>query len=232
MQPAPAKTSDSEALERLGGATLQIVHDLKNQLNGLKLYATFLRKRLERDDQPPDERETLAKLITGLDRAAKDLTALVRYARPVELRKQSGVDLRRIVAKIITEAGERETGGLPKVAIATDFAEGAYVGEFDPAVLTEALKAITDHVRGAVSTKEPATLSVAMRIDTESGQAQIEWRGAHFNPRHGGLSAGGSATIHIEAARKLIEAHGGAVTCDQDVIRVLLPFTQEESTDD
>jgi len=33
------------SLEDLGRATLQIVHDLKNQLNGLKLYATFLRKR-------------------------------------------------------------------------------------------------------------------------------------------------------------------------------------------
>src|SRR5215470_768072 len=98
MQTAPAKTPDSGGLENLGRATLQIVHDLKNQLNGLKLYATFLRKRLEREDQPPDERETLAKLIAGLDRAAKDLTALVRYARPVELHKNRGVDLKRIVA--------------------------------------------------------------------------------------------------------------------------------------
>src|SRR5437764_13708225 len=86
MQPAPAKTPDSAELEKLGRATLEIVHDLKNQLNGLKLYATFLRKRLERDNQPIEERETLAKLIGGLDRAAKDLTALVRYARPLDLR--------------------------------------------------------------------------------------------------------------------------------------------------
>src|SRR5213596_2483014 len=98
MQPATAKVLDSAALERLGGATLEIVHDLKNQLNGLKLYATFLRKRLEREDQPVEERETLAKLIAGLDRAAKDLTALVRYARPLDLRVQPRSDLRRIVS--------------------------------------------------------------------------------------------------------------------------------------
>ena len=48
MKPAPARTPDSAELEKLGRATLEIVHDLKNQLNGLKLYATFLRKRLER----------------------------------------------------------------------------------------------------------------------------------------------------------------------------------------
>ena len=32
---------------------MQIVHDLKNQLNGLKLYATFLRRRIEKDPADP-----------------------------------------------------------------------------------------------------------------------------------------------------------------------------------
>src|SRR3954471_17602299 len=106
MTPAPARDVDATAFEDLGRATLQIVHDLKNQLNGLKLYATFLRKRLERDDQPQDERETVSKLITGLDRAAGDLTALVRFARPLALRKQPGVDLKRIAAKVIADAAD------------------------------------------------------------------------------------------------------------------------------
>jgi len=74
MKPAVANANyDEAALENLGRATLQIVHDLKNQLNGLKLYATDLRKQLEREDRSAEERETLAKLIAGLDRAAKDL---------------------------------------------------------------------------------------------------------------------------------------------------------------
>ena len=50
MEFAPAKQLDAKALEDLGRATLRIVHDLKNQLNGLKLYATYLRKRLDRDE--------------------------------------------------------------------------------------------------------------------------------------------------------------------------------------
>src|SRR6266403_2291776 len=103
MQPAPAKTPDSAELEKLGRATLEIVHDLKNQLNGLKLYATFLRKRLERDDQALEERETLAKLIAGLDRAARDMTALVRYSRPVELHPQPRVDLSKIISDVVAQ---------------------------------------------------------------------------------------------------------------------------------
>src|SRR5260221_1925818 len=91
MKPALAVATDNNALEDLGRATLQIVHDLKNQLNGLKLYATFLRKRQEREDRPVEERETLTKLIDGIDRAAGEMTALVRYARPLELHCQPGV---------------------------------------------------------------------------------------------------------------------------------------------
>ena len=72
MKAAPAKATDAEALEDLGRATLKIVHDLKNQLNGLKLYATYLRKRLERNDRASAERETIDKLVAGLDHAAKE----------------------------------------------------------------------------------------------------------------------------------------------------------------
>jgi len=224
MQPAAAKI-DSAALERLGGATFQIVHDLKNQLNGLKLYATFLRKRLKRDDQPQDERETLAKLITGLDRAAQDLTALVRYARPLELRTQPGVDIKRIAANVIAEAAERETGGLPKVIIARDFADDPFIGEFDPAVLTEAIKAITDELRATISAKHPQQLSMTIRPD-QSNQAAIEWRGGRFNSRNAALSADGG-TIRTQLAAKMIQAHGGDIVFENDVIRVSLPLSNE-----
>ena len=226
MQPAPARVSDSKALERLGGATLQIVHDLKNQLNGLKLYATFLRKRLDREDQPQDERETLAKLITGLDRAAKELTALVRYARPLEVRTQPGVDVKRIVVNVIAEAAERETGGLPKVTIASHFEGDSFIGEFDPAALSEAIKAITDDVRATISAKAPQPISMTMLSD--GNQATIEWRGGHFNTRNTAL-AHGCGTIHTELATKIIQAQGGDVNCTAEVIRVTLPYQTNKS---
>src|SRR5712664_720214 len=103
MKPALAKSTESNALEDLGRATLQIVHDLKNQFNGLKLYATFLRKRLEREERSSEERETLAKLIAGLDRAARDMTALVRYSQPVDLHRQPHIDLRDLVSGVIRD---------------------------------------------------------------------------------------------------------------------------------
>jgi signal transduction histidine kinase len=224
MQYAPAKVSDSAALERLGSATLEIVHDLKNQLNGLKLYATFLRKRLEREDQTAAERETLAKLIAGLDRAAKDLTALVRYARPVELQKKRGVDLQRIVSNVIAEAGQRETAGLPTIIITIDMGPDPLVGEFDSAAVTEAIKAITDDVRAAVLVKHAEPPSIIARLASDRNAAIIEWHNAPLPTRSGTLSRG-CGTIHTEVAKKIIEAHDGELTCDQDTIRVMLPLS-------
>ena len=227
MQPAPAKTPDSAELQKLGRATLKIVHDLKNQLNGLKLYATFLRKRLERADQPVEERETLAKLIAGLDRAAKDLTALVRYARPLELRVQPHTDLRRIVSKVIADAAERETGGLPRTTIAAQIEPDAYYGDFDPVALSDAIKAITDDARATLSSKDPQTLSISMRA--KSSGVVIEWRGGNFGARSGLMAgANGCGTVYAELATKIIEAHGGSLNCDQDVIRVLLPLSNKQ----
>ena len=71
MKPLLSESQDNEALQALGRASVQIVHDLKNHLNGLKLYATFLRKRMEKNQRPDDELETVNKLIAGLDRTAR-----------------------------------------------------------------------------------------------------------------------------------------------------------------
>lgn len=222
MQPAPAKSPDSAELQKLGRATLEIVHDLKNQLNGLKLYATFLRKRLERDDQPIEERETLAKLIGGLDRAAKDLTALVRCAKPLDLRIQPHTDLRRIVLKVIADAAERDTGGLPRATIAAQIEDDSFYGDFDPVALNDAIKAITDDARATLPSKGPQTLSISMRA--ESSGVVIEWRGGNFTARRGLMArANGAGTIYTELATRIIEAQGGNVNCEKDVIRVWLP---------
>jgi len=229
MKAAVAKVSDGHnAFEELGRATLQIVHDLKNQLNGLKLYATYLRKRLERPDQSVEERETLAKLIAGLDRAAKDMTTLVRYAHPIELRKQSGVDLARIVSAVTSEISTRETGGLPPVLIATHIEGDILLGEFDSIILTEAIKAITDDVRSTVKTKDAHALSIHVRRDAnaQTASAIIEWHGANRIARQNTFpNSIGCGTVHTALGAKIIEAHGGRVQCDGDVIRAWLPLT-------
>ena len=115
MKPLLSESEDNRSLQELGRASVQIVHDLKNQLNGLKLYATFLRKRLEKGDRPADELETMAKLIAGIDRTAADLSLLSDFGRPLELRKQGATDikqmLRGVVANLNAEATHSAAAG-------------------------------------------------------------------------------------------------------------------------
>src|SRR3954454_8825367 len=129
MKPLKTEIQDAETLRELGSASVQVVHDLKNQLNGLKLYATFLRKRMEKAERPADELETIGKLIAGLERGANDMTALVRYGRPLELRRQP-----QDLARLLQDATEG-------ARVSTD--AGTYEGEFDQTLLSEALKNIT-----------------------------------------------------------------------------------------
>jgi light-regulated signal transduction histidine kinase (bacteriophytochrome) len=228
MKPAIAKAPDSNELEDLGRATLQIVHDLKNQLNGLKLYATFLRKRLDRQDRSLEERQTLAKLIAGLDRAASDMTALVRFAQPLELRRQPHTDLRKIILNAARGPAHPPTGSLSE-PLTCDVESGSLVGAFDPHVLADAFNALTHEALVAARSNEPQTVSLhARRIETTaSSEALIEWRG--LKPRTQAPTTqvfGGHSSAYSAFAAKVIAAHGGRLEFDREVIRVSLPLAK------
>ena len=51
-----SRIDDGSTLQELGIASIEIVHDLKNQLNGLKLYARFLKRRIEKSERREDEK--------------------------------------------------------------------------------------------------------------------------------------------------------------------------------
>ena len=209
MKPLTVDLQDEETLRDLGSASAQVVHDLKNQLNGLKLYATFLRKRLEKAERPADELETLDKLLAGLERAAADMNVLVRLGRPLELRRQPRADLRQLLARAIGE-GNFEAG------------PGAFEGEFDAAALGEALKGIGEGL-------EADAPRVALRRDEAGGAAAavVEWCGVR--PTAEGAadifkSFAGQKGLRLALAARVIRAHGGEVAHQGDVVRARLPL--------
>jgi len=207
---------DSTAAEEVGHATLQIVHDLKNQLNGLKLYATFLRKRLEQHDRSEEERETAAKLIAAIDRAARDIGALARYAQPLELRRQSRTDLEKIVLKA---ARDPAVSGPLAENVACEI-EGELMGAFDPHLIAQALSALTgEALAGPRANGAEAVSLCARRVNTKgSPKAVIEWRG--LKSRAGVTEPGVPAAF----AKRVINAHGGRVEFLRNSIRVTLPL--------
>lgn len=212
MKPLKTELQDAETLRDLGSASVQIVHDLKNQLNGLKLYATFLRKRMEKAERPADEQETLAKLISGLERAAADMNILVRFGRVLELRRQPGTDLARLLEDC-ADGASIETEG------------GPFEGDFDPVLLAEALKNIT---AGALGESADADGGSRVRLSGDGSGALVEWQGGAAAADSEGedpfQSLAGAAGLRMALAAKIVRAHGGEVSSEGGRIRARLPL--------
>ena len=219
MKTAMSKPEETERLQDLGRASMQIVHDLKNQLNGLKLYATFLRRRLEKSERPEDEQETISKLIGGLDRAAEDLSTIVRYAQPVELKKQPGFELDKMLRTICANFGSQMV-----------WEEGSDVvqGSFDHFKLTDALKWVFAGALKHRQENEPGVITVSVKA-TDSGQAVIEWSGLRQLDRDPFRSFAGSDEVKLALAAKIIEAHGGSARFIDKKFVVELPLSVENN---
>jgi signal transduction histidine kinase len=228
MEPLLSEYQDKESLWALGRASVQIVHDLRNQLNGLKLYATFLRRRLEKSGRPTDELETVNKLIGGLDRTAADLSMIVQYGQPLALKKQPGVDLHKIMSEVVADLNEspRATGSLVG-PIVIEAEAVPLLGEFDSPVLAAAFKSISLGAMRMVTSKEREE-SLQIRLKGEaistSRDGVIEWRvfdSSDHDPFH---SFAGSDAIRMSLAARAIEAHGGSAERQNGSLRVRLPL--------
>ena len=196
---------------------MQIVHDLKNQLNGLKLYATFLRKRMEKAERPADEQETLAKLISGLERAASDMNVLVRFGRALELRRQPGTDLARLLQESADGAHVQAVGG-------------PFEGDFDPVLLAEALKNITTGAFGESGAASNDGGPQQVRLSDDGSGAVVEWEGGAAAADADGedpfRSLAGAAGLRMALAAKIVRAHGGEVSSEGRRIRARLPLQE------
>ncbi|MGH9880676.1 MAG: hypothetical protein ACRD6N_04510 [Pyrinomonadaceae bacterium] len=222
-----SKIEDQDSLQTLGRASVQIVHDLKNQLNGLKLYATFLRKRMEKSERPIDEQETVGKLLAGLERAASDLSTLVQFGQPIELRKQPGIDLQKIMRGVTTAlSGNALATGALNARISMNATPASLTGEFDPAMLAEALKAISVGALKVHQSKDAETpLQIELTRTDADSEAIIAWTGLNSLDHDPFASFAGSDEIRMSLAAKIISAHGGSAERLGDTLRVSLPIT-------
>ena len=236
MKPIKATIHDTEALIELGRASVQIVHDLKNQINGLKLYATFLRKRMERSERPADELETINKIMAGLERAATDMQTLVRLGRPLELQRTARLDL----AALLQQATEGDF--VPDAPAASAENDGHFQGDFDAPALTEALKNIHAGAR-SLAARGDAAPTVSLRREetgatdaagataatTATPFALIEWQGIKAAADHDIFSSfNGAAGLRLALAARIVQAHDGTVEQAADTLRVRLPLGKDE----
>jgi len=210
-----SRIDDGSTLQELGKASIQIVHDLKNQLNGLKLYATFLRRRIEKSERPEDEQQTIMKLIAGLDRAANDLSLIVQYGRPIELKKQAGFDIQKAMRSICSRLNE---------TVVCESDPEPVMGNVDPTKMTDAFSWIS---AGAVKFRpdDDSKVPVKVSVISDAREATIEWSGLTTIDHDPFRSFAGSDEIRMSLAAKIIEAHGGSVQHDHNRLLATLPLS-------
>jgi nitrogen fixation/metabolism regulation signal transduction histidine kinase len=236
MKPLLSESEDHEALRILGRASVQIVHDLKNQLNGLKLYATFLKKRLEKSERSAEELDTINKLIAGLDRTARDASMIAEYGRPLQLKKQPGTDLEEIMRQIATGLNAESPGESPAATAAGDTRRSVVIntvpapllGEFDPALLADALKSISLGAMKLLTTKVEGALQIHLRHEAHESKRDgvIEWKVGDLSDHDPFHSFAGSNEIRLSLAARVIEAHGGSANRGNGALCVRLPLGQ------
>jgi signal transduction histidine kinase len=228
MKPLMSESQDQESLQALGRASVQIVHDLKNQLNGLKLYATFLRKRMERSERPSDELETVNKLIAGLDRSAADLSMIVQFGQPLGLRTRPGTDLQKIMEAVATGLNESPpaTGALRSLVV-VDGNGLPLLGEFDSDVLSEALKWISIGAIKMLGNNVETALHIQLTLEVNESRQHgvIEWPGLDSLSHDPFRSFAGSDGIRMSLAARAIEAHGGSAQRHNGTLCVRLPLS-------
>jgi signal transduction histidine kinase len=220
MKTAMSKPEETERLQDLGRASMQIVHDLKNQLNGLKLYATFLRRRIEKSERPGDEQETIGKLINGLDRAADDLSTIVKYGQPVELKKQPGVEVDKVLRGVcasVNEGGSR---------ILVEPHSEPIQGNLDLFKLTDAFKWLCAGALKHKPTQDEAGEIFVTTNSSDGAAAVIEWSGLRELDHDPFCSFAGSDEIKLALAAKIIEAHGGSAKLVDKKFVVVLPLSE------
>ena len=221
MKTAMSRPEETERLQDLGRASMQIVHDLKNQLNGLKLYATFLRRRIEKSERPADEQETIGKLINGLDRTADDLSTIVRYGQPVELKRQAGVEVDKVLRGAC--AGFSESGA----QIVMETGSDSIQGYFDHFKLADAFKWLcAGAIKHRQQNEEGAGEITVTANSEDSGRVLVEWSGLRQLDHDPFRSFSGSDEIKLALAAKIIEAHGGSAKFIDRKFAIELPLSE------
>jgi len=221
MKPLETRIEDGGTLQNLGRASIQIVHDLKNQLNGLKLYATFLRRRMEKNERPDDEQETIVKLIAGLDRAANDLSTIVEYGREIELKKQPGFDLQKVMRSICSDLSDRSC------PVVCESASDSLQGNLDPSKLTDALNWVsTVALKYRRNDNGQTAITVSVRpAEADQDSAIVEWSGLSQIDHDPFRSFAGTDEIRMSLAARIIEAHGGSAKYQDGRFLVILPLS-------
>ncbi|MBI1764752.1 MAG: HAMP domain-containing histidine kinase [Acidobacteria bacterium] len=211
-----AAQAETDALLDMGRLTSRLIHDFRNQMGGLKLYASYLKKRLagaEAGTAGQEGAEIADKIIEGLNTMAEHATLVSRMTKPIELRCETG-ELAALVEQLVSEQRLRAT---PRhVQLVSGLADDLLELPFDVQQLHAALTAL---LARAIEVSPPqTTVTVTLQRDAEDCVLTVTDAGARLTDAqraalfdfltHERLNKNALELAH---AKRILEAHGGSL---------------------
>ena len=194
-----------------GRMASRLIHDFKNQLGGLKLYASYLKKRFADN---PEAVEITEKIIQGLNEMADQAALVAKLTRPIKLRRES-CDLTQFVEMVINSLKSQIEAKRLRVVPGLVSA-GTHIS-IDIQQMQIALSAILARAIDA----SPEDLEVNVGLKSTDGAIEIEISDQGEAPSEQKLQSFfdpltneriNPISLGLALGRRIIELHGGEVS--------------------
>ncbi len=203
--------SEEERLIETGRMASRLIHDFKNQLGGLKLYAAYLKKRFADN---PEGLEIVEKINQGLNEMADQAAILSRLTLPLELRRENG-DPASVVEQVVSSCRSGAVG--KSVKIECEVEPGLPLASFDLQHIRSALESII--ARAVQSSPENGRVVVSLKRRDEVLQIEVTDEGETLDEQRRltlfDALAGdriNKSSLGLAMARRIVEKHGGSIT--------------------
>ncbi len=206
--------NEQAMLVEVGRATARLIHDFKNQLGGLKLYAAYLKKRFAAHPDLAEGLEIVDKITQSINEMTENANLIGKLTRPIELALRE-TDFCSLVEQVvgqhqqrIAERGLNVETNLAKesAALQTVQLDSQQMLLVVDALVSRAVNASRENGWVRVSLQNGAG-KLQLSIVNESEALSDEQRESLF--KIVGSERMNKMSLNLVLARLIVEAHGG-----------------------
>jgi signal transduction histidine kinase len=202
--------NDEKTLIEVGRMASHVIHDFKNQLSGLKLYAAYLQKRFADN---AEGLEIAEKIVQGLNEMADQAAILSRLSRPLEFRMEPS-DIGAVVKQ--AAGGFRTAVEAGNAKLKCEVEPDLPMLNVDAHQIRIALETII--ARAVESAGEQGEVRITLKRQGAAVEIQVEDSGEsldenRFRSLFDALPGDriNKTSLGLAMARRIVEKHGGEI---------------------